>query len=303
MDDGPGRRDGPSAGGLLRGATRMRLTEDLVSLKVRFLRGGRPASGDLASLARVHRQALETIASAQSQTRPLAPASAERGIGLGSGGVELAPYDAGWPLLFNAEAERIRSRLGPLATAVHHVGSTSIPGMPAKPLIDMAVAVDPAALPERLPEFVSAMEGVGYRYCGDFGHHGGYYFSKQEGIRQTFTTQFHASDSWDLARLLRFRDEARSDPGLFREYAAVKVALASALGGNRGLYFWYKAHWLNDRLLEERGPAAWGTWFLLAQYPTMIEVGMRIALGRLRPRSAGPGMHPLAIRGRRSVGA
>jgi hypothetical protein len=162
--------------------------------------------------------------------------------------------------------------------------------------------VDPAALPARLPECVSAMGSLGYRYCGDFGHHGGHYFSRQEGSRQTFTAQFHASDSRDLARLLRFRDEASSDPGLFREYAEVKIALASALGRNRGLYFWYKAHWLNDRLLEDRGPAAWGNWFLLAEYPTMIEVGLRLAAARLSPWHGGQGRHPLAIRRRRAGG-
>jgi hypothetical protein len=175
--------------------------------------------------------------------------------------------------------------------------------MPAKPLIDMAVAVDPAVLADRLPEVASSMAAAGYRYCGDFGHHGGHYFSKYEGSRQTFTAQFHARDSWDLARLLRFRDEARADPGLFRDYADVKVALAAALGRDRGLYFWYKAHWLNDRLLEDRGPSAWGTWFLLAEYPTMIEVGIRLGLAGLRPRSSGPGLHPLAIRRRRAGGA
>jgi GrpB-like predicted nucleotidyltransferase (UPF0157 family) len=301
MDDGAGKWGRPSSRGLLRGATRLRLAEDFTSLKARMFQGGRPTAGDLASLMRVHLRALENIASARAQGSLPTPGKVNGGIGLGIGDVEVAPYDAGWPLLFSAEAERIRSRLGPLATAVHHVGSTSIPGMPAEPLIDMAVAVDPAALPAKLPEFVSAMQGIGYAYCGDFGHHGGYYFSKNEGGRQTFTAQFHASDSWDLARLLRFRDEARSNPGLAREYAEVKVALATALVRNRGLYFWYKAHWLNERLLEDRGPAAWGTWFLLAQYPTMIEVGLRLAAAKLRLRPAGPGMHPLAIRRRRAT--
>jgi GrpB-like predicted nucleotidyltransferase (UPF0157 family) len=293
MDDGRPRQV------LLRGATRLRLREDFVSLKVRILQAGRPTAGDLASLARVHRQALGNIEAARSKGEPLPAGKPDRGIGLGSAEVLVAPYDAGWPLLFSAEADRIRSRMGPLASAVHHMGSTSIPGMPAKPLIDMAVAVDPAALPAALAECVSAMTDLGYLYQGDFGHHGGHYFSRSEGSRQTFTAQFHASDSWDLARLLRFRDEARSDPGLFREYAEVKTALARALGGNRGLYFWYKAHWLNERLLEDRGPGAWGTWFLLAEYPTMIEVGLRLAAARARAGSAGPGPHPLAIRRRR----
>jgi GrpB-like predicted nucleotidyltransferase (UPF0157 family) len=300
MDEGHLKHTVPSVRRLLHGASRLRLAEDYVSLKVRFLQGGRPTAGDLASLARVHQRALENVAFALHQGDRPHSGSASARIGLGTGDVEVAPYNPRWPPLFSAEAGRIQGRLGYIAAAVHHVGSTSIPGMPAKPVVDIAVAVDPKALPARLPEIVSAMEEIGYRYCGDFGHHGGFYFSKQEGDRQTFTAQFHGSDSWDLSRLLRFRDEARSEPGLFREYAEVKVALASALGRNRGLYFWYKAHWLNDRLLEDRGPEAWGTWFLLAQYPTMIEVGMRLAAAKVRPRSAG--LHPLAIRGRRPTG-
>jgi GrpB-like predicted nucleotidyltransferase (UPF0157 family) len=302
MDEGRVKQTMPSKRRLLRGATRLRLMEDYVSFKVRFLQSGRPTAGDLASLARVHQKALENVAFAVGQgDRPLSGKASER-IGLGTGDVEVAPYNPRWPPLFSAEAKRIQGRLGSAAPAVHHVGSTSIPGMPAKPVIDMAVAAGPAALTARLPEIVSAMEEIGYRYCGNFGHHGGHYFSRQDGNRQTFTAQFHPSDSWDLARLLRFRDEARSDPGLFREYSEVKVALASALGRNRGLYFWYKAHWLNDRLLEDRGPAAWGNWFLLADYPTTIEVALRLVAARLRPRSAGPGIHPLAIRGRRAPG-
>jgi len=300
MSDGHPVQARAAARGLLRGATRLRLGEDFISAKVRFLQGGKPTAGDLSSLDRIHRRALEKIAAARGPGK--IPDAAAPGVGLGLGGseVELAPYDAGWPLIFEAEAARIRDALRSHAIVVHHVGSTSIPGMPAKPLIDMAVAVDPAALAAGLAELVSGMEVAGYRYCGDFGHHGGHYFSRYEGSRQTFTAQFHASGSWDLARLLRFRDEARSDPGLFREYSEVKAALASALGRNRGLYFWYKAHWLNDRLLEERGPSAWGTWFLLAEYPTMVQVGLRVATARLRPRSAGPGIHPLAIRRRQA---
>ncbi len=272
-------------------------------MKVRFLQGGRPRAGDHASLARVHKRALENIAALREQSPARPPAPAGGAIGLAWRAVDVVAYDPGWPLLFKAEAERIRGRLGSLAADVHHVGSTSIPGMPAKPLIDIAVSVDPAALPSRLGDCIKAMEGVGYRFYGDFGHRGGYYFSKDEGSVQTFTAQFHASDSWDLSRLLGFRDAARSDPELFREYSEVKVALASALGRNRGVYYWYKGHWLNERLLKDRGPAGWGTWFLLAQYPTMIAVAARLAASSLRPRSGRPGLHPMAIRGRRRPGS
>lgn len=281
----------------------LRLTEDLVSLKVRFLQGGRPRDGDHASLARVHRRALESIAALRSHQPVQPPAPAGGAIGLRSRAVDVVAYDAGWPIQFGAEAQRIRQALGPLAAEVYHVGSTSIPGMPAKPLIDIAVSVDPAALPARLGDCIRAMEGIGYRFYGDFGHRGGYYFSKDAGPVQTFTAQFHASGSWDLERLLGFRDAARSDPGLFREYSEVKLALASALGRNRGIYYWYKGHWLNDRLLKDRGPEGWGTWFLLAQYPTMFAMVARLAASSLRARSGRPGLHPMAIRGPRRAGS
>jgi GrpB-like predicted nucleotidyltransferase (UPF0157 family) len=285
--------------GLKREAYRLRLTEDLISMKVRLVQGGRPTRTDLAALARVHTQALENVAVLCGGSSGAPPPSEMGTLGLRSTDVEVMSYDPRWPLFFGIEAEIIRNRLGALAIAVHHIGSTSIPGMPAKPLVDIAVSVDPEALPARLADYILAMESIGYRFYGDFGHRGGYYFSKHDGALQTFTVQFHSSDSWDLARLLKFRDAARQDPDLFRDYSTVKVALASALGGNRGLYYWYKGHWLNDRLLVERGPDAWGNWFLLAQYPTMFQMALRFAVSRLRPRSLGPGLSPMAIRRRR----
>jgi GrpB-like predicted nucleotidyltransferase (UPF0157 family) len=292
---------GVSSGRILREAYRLRVMEDLISTKVRYLQGGRPTSGDHSSLSRVHAQALRNIEDLRKSNARTSAPLAGGAIGLSIKDVEVVAYDAGWPTLFEAEANKVRLGLGPLANGVHHVGSTSIPGMPAKPLIDMAISVEPSALPGRLDEFVTAMEGLGYRFFGDFGHRGGYYFSKHSGALQTFTAQFHPSDSWDLSRLLGFRDAARADSQLFKDYAEVKIALASALGRNRGLYYWYKSHWLNDRLLADRGPTAWGNWFLLAQYPTMFRMGVRHALSRLRPRSTGRGLHPMAIRSRPST--
>ena len=287
MDDSPAKRDTLPARGLRRGAHLLRLAEDFVSLKARLFQGGRLNDGDNSALARVHRRAMENIAALRAQPSGPPPAAGKGAVGLRNSAVALVAYDAAWPRLFAEEAERIRKRLGPLAAEVHHVGSTSIPGMPAKPMIDMAVVVDPAALPAGLPGLIAAMEDAGYRYYGDFGHHGGHYFSRHAGSLQTYTAQFHASDSRDLAQLLGFRDAARSDPGLFQEYSGVKAALASALGRDRGLYRWYKAHWLNDRLLKDQDPATWGRLFMTAAYPTMIEMGLRRMIS---------GRHPLAVR-------
>jgi GrpB-like predicted nucleotidyltransferase (UPF0157 family) len=296
-------KNDPVSRAIEREAYRLRLVEDFVSTKVRRLQFGRPTKSDHAALSRVHERALENVAAIRRHVGSSSLASTGGAIGLHYSAVEVVAYDPGWPALFTAEAEMIRQRLGPLEAKIHHVGSTSIPGMPAKPLIDIAVSVEPAALRDRLADYIAAMDATGYRFFGDFGHRGGYYFSKLSGRIQTFTAQFHASDSWDLKRLLGFRDAARTDPGLFREYSEVKIALASALGRNRGIYYWYKGHWLNDRLLTERGPTAWGTWFLLAQYPTMFRMGVRHALSIMRPKFAGKGLHPMAVRRRKPVSA
>src|SRR3954465_6406105 len=69
------------------------------------------------------------------------------------GQLEIVPYDAAWPLAFVAERDRIAAVLGPLALRIEHHGSTSVPGLAAKPIIDIQVAlthVDVTAIGERL---------------------------------------------------------------------------------------------------------------------------------------------------------
>jgi GrpB-like predicted nucleotidyltransferase (UPF0157 family) len=281
---------------LRREAYKLRLLEDFVSIKVRCLQGGKATDRDCSLLGRAHELALENLAEYCSRNPSLSAAPEAGALGIGDSGAEVVRYDPGWPRLYEAESESLRRGLGTLAAAVHHVGSTSIPGMPAKPLVDLAVSAEPATLRLKLPEFISAMKAIDYRYYGDWGHRGGHYFAKHDGALRTFSAQIHASDSPDLGELLRFRDGARADPGLIQDYARVKLALAAALGRDRGAYFWYKSHWLADRMLADRSPRAWGSRFLRAQYPTMIQLSLRFAAARLRPRFAEPGLHPMAIR-------
>lgn len=75
------------------------------------------------------------------------------------GPVQLAEYDRGWPGRFEREARRIRAALGERVRLLEHVGSTSVPGLPAKPIIDIVLAV-----PDSSDEggYVPAMEGAGY---------------------------------------------------------------------------------------------------------------------------------------------
>ncbi|HEX5288783.1 MAG TPA: GrpB family protein, partial [Streptosporangiaceae bacterium] len=74
--------------------------------------------------------------------------------------IELADYDPAWPQLFEREAARIRSVLGDRAVLIEHAGSTSVPGLPAKPLIDIVLAV-PDTTDE--PSYVPDLTAAGYR--------------------------------------------------------------------------------------------------------------------------------------------
>ena len=74
--------------------------------------------------------------------------------------IELVEYSAQWPALFAREAERVRATLGARAMQIEHVGSTSVPGLAAKPIIDMILAVADSA---DEPAYVPAMESAGYR--------------------------------------------------------------------------------------------------------------------------------------------
>jgi GrpB-like predicted nucleotidyltransferase (UPF0157 family) len=277
-------------------AFRLRLREDLISLRVRYLRSGSPTNDDLEGLFKVHRELMQNIAALRVRRTSLAqPAHVPSG-GLADSTVEVVAYNPAWVAVFEKESSKIRGSLGAYAVAVHHVGSTSVPGMPAKPIVDMAVAVDPAALRSNLSECIGAMKAIGYDYLGDWGHHGSHYFGKSSGTLRTSAVQLHASDSADLAALLAFRDAARSDPSLFRDYADTKVALASVLGKHRGLYVWCKGHWICDRILGDVDALAWGTMLLRLQHPTLVQMGFRGLLARLRPRFLGRGLHPMALR-------
>lgn len=77
-----------------------------------------------------------------------------------NGTITLAPYDPVWPLLFERQATRIRAALGDGVLRLEHVGSTSVPGLAAKPIIDMVLAVADSA---DEPSYVPALEEAGYR--------------------------------------------------------------------------------------------------------------------------------------------
>ena len=141
--------------------------------------------------------------------------------GLTYGTVALVPTSAKWADAASRLAAALRDTLAEDAVAVEHVGSTSIPGLLAKPILDLAVALAPSADRARV---VAAVEVVGFDFRGDAGNAGGLVFvlESQPGHR---VAHLHAVENDDpqWAGYLAFREILRTDPETRNVYATFKA--------------------------------------------------------------------------------
>src|SRR5206468_2150889 len=122
-----------------------------------------------------------------------------------------------WPRMFDLASAEIAAAMGHCLVEVHHIGSTSIPGMSAKPVIDMLPVVRDIAAVDAC---AAAMEALGYEAMGDFGIPGRRYFRRDDAAGRR-THQVHAFEvgSPHVERHLAFRDFLRVHPPSARQYA------------------------------------------------------------------------------------
>lgn len=151
--------------------------------------------------------------------------------GLPHGVVILADPAPAWASLYAQEAARIAAALGPVVIAIEHYGSTSIPGIKAKPIIDLLVGLP--RLDDALSH-IGAMEGLGYDYAVHAGVPEHHIFGK--GAARTHLAHLveHEGQSWD--ECLRFRDRLRADVELAQAYERLKVELAARHPQDRAAY-------------------------------------------------------------------
>jgi len=170
--------------------------------------------------------------------------------GLPPAPVEVVPYNEGWPLEFEREAARLRQAVGEGAIGVEHVGSTAVPGLAAKPIIDMMLAVEDfdAARP-----LVHRIEELGYWYCAENGIPRRHYFIKEDDSGNV-THHLHTLEDSSLeARKHRlFRDHLRAHPVDRDAYGELKLSLAAAHGQDRAAYQEGKTA-LIERILRRAG--------------------------------------------------
>ncbi len=137
--------------------------------------------------------------------------------------IDVVAYSAHWPTAFDRVAGVLRTALVDVPTAtVEHVGSTSVPGLAAKPVLDIDVIVDE---PE-LPAGVAALVGLGYVHRGDLGVTGREAFRAPDDDPRRHVYLCRAG-TLNVRNHLAVRDTLRGRDDLRDEYAAVKLALAA----------------------------------------------------------------------------
>jgi GrpB-like predicted nucleotidyltransferase (UPF0157 family) len=159
--------------------------------------------------------------------------------GLSDAPVELREYDASWAELFEQERARLAPIFDGSAIGIEHIGSTSVPGLCAKPIVDMLVGMRRLDLSD---DQVAAMTSLGYEYLGEYGLPGRLFFRKQPRTHHVHVVE-HGGDHWE--RQLLFRDALRSDPEERERYDEFKRRLAAA-GYSRDVYTELKTPFIRE---------------------------------------------------------
>ena len=169
--------------------------------------------------------------------------------GLKSGTVALSAPDPAWHGLFYEESARLLAAAGDFLVAVEHVGSTAIPGLHAKPIVDIAAATPTF---EGFVPAIPRIEKLGYTFKGEFGVPRRHFFAL--GDPTTVHVHIFEEDGKDWREQLLFREVMRASPELRAEYEALKIELAARHANDRPAYTAAKAEFIQRVLRDALAP-------------------------------------------------
>jgi GrpB-like predicted nucleotidyltransferase (UPF0157 family) len=165
-------------------------------------------------------------------------------IGAGDGPIEIVEYEPSWPAFYIAECERLAPLLP--GVRIYHIGSTAVPGLAAKPVIDMIALVD-----DLEANIATLAQRAGYELPARFNVnlvHRRFLCYPTASYR---THHLHlVNEREDMDRCLRFRESLRGNPKLAAEYAALKRALAARFREDREAYTEAKSTFIKDADLQ-----------------------------------------------------
>lgn len=166
-------------------------------------------------------------------------------LGLDRKSIELVEHRAEWKSLFESEADLLNAAAGNYIVAIEHIGSTSINGLEAKPIIDILAGVRKLADAE---ECVAPLAEIGYEYRGESGIAGRFYFRKGTGDVSTHHLNIVETKSDFWREHLLFRDYLRQHTDAAQIYGHLKRELALKHKGNRPAYTEAKAGFIKSVL-------------------------------------------------------
>ncbi|MGB6553702.1 MAG: GrpB family protein [Candidatus Binataceae bacterium] len=156
--------------------------------------------------------------------------------------VIIVPYDPRWPRDFVLIQSMLRDALGEVD--ILHVGSTSVPGLAAKAIVDIDVVIDSE---DALPLTIQRLATIDYRFEGDLGVSGRYAFAPPRGLPRHHP-YVCVRDCLELQRHIAFRDFLREHPEETKDYADLKYDLARRFGGDQDGYSVAKTAFVENAL-------------------------------------------------------
>jgi GrpB-like predicted nucleotidyltransferase (UPF0157 family) len=160
----------------------------------------------------------------------------------------VSSYCSGWPTKYALESEKIRTLLKELSPDVEHFGSTAVPGMLAKPVIDILIGVDKLPPP---PTVIQELQSLGYEYLEEAGVPGRYYFRKR-GEEQNFNVALVKRNGSLWRDNIAVRNHLRTCNADAKEYASLKQKIHQRGVHTLLAYSESKAAFMQSLLLKAR---------------------------------------------------
>ena len=176
---------------------------------------------------------------------------------MGSRPVIIEDYNEEWPIMFNELQDILRYNLGELASKIEHVGSTSVHGLAAKPIIDIDIVIESMVL---LPQVIEKLSEIGYLHKGNLGIENREAFSRMDdkvpynnemNPKQEHHLYVCNKESDALMKHIVFRNILRKRPDIVTSYSVLKRELAEKFKDNRIAYTEGKTQFVNTVMNED----------------------------------------------------
>ncbi|MFJ7982670.1 GrpB family protein [Lysinibacillus xylanilyticus] len=160
--------------------------------------------------------------------------------------VEVSSYNENWIQMFTEEAEKLNLIFGNEIIDIYHIGSTSVPGLKAKPIIDIMPVVKDI---NKVNKYNLEMQEIGYEHKGEYGIVNRRYFRKG-GDNRSHHVHIYQIGSYEIRRHLAFRDYLKSHPDEMKNYGELKEKLAQQFPNDIESYIKGKDYFVKDKELK-----------------------------------------------------